>query len=278
MTNPLINVDIKDYDFHHTPTPTQCGGAGLYIKSTLDYDIIEKVSHHNISESIFVEIKNKSKKNVTVGCIYRHHTPISDFLDTFLEATLKRITKARKTCILLGDFNIDLIKYGHQTDVSSFYDLVSTHGFRPLILQPTRVTSHSATLIDNIFTNDLQCLSKGGNITCSISDHFLQFSQIDLFDSRNSSKHIKFSRNWRIFNHREFEEEVSKIDWNEVKDPKTCTNKCFSLFFHKIENLLDEMAPFKRLTKKEIGLQQRPWITKGILISMKNVIHYINFL
>ena len=56
-------------------------------------------------------------------------------------------------CALLGDFNIDLINYNSHTGVSDFYDHMSTHGFRPLILQPTRVTSTSATLIDNIFIN-----------------------------------------------------------------------------------------------------------------------------
>ena len=29
------------------------------------------------------------------------------------------------------------------------------------------------------------------------------------------------------------------------------------------------MAPVRKLTKRERGLQQRPWITKGILISMQ---------
>ena len=38
-----------------------------------------------------------------------------------------------------------------------------------------------------------------------------------------------------------------------------------SNFYFKIEQLLDEMAPMKRLTKKEIGLQQRPWITPDIM-------------
>ena len=47
------------------------------------------------------------------------------------------------------------------------------------------------------------------------------------------------------------------------------TNISFSLFYDKTLKLLDEMAPFKKLTKKEINLQQKPWISKGILNSMK---------
>ena len=79
--------------------------------------------------------------------------------------------------MILGDINVDLIKYGNNNLVDSFYDQVSSHAFRPLILQPSRVSSNSATLIDNIFTNNVECFSKGGNITSSISDHFMQFSQ-----------------------------------------------------------------------------------------------------
>ena len=39
-------------------------------------------------------------------------------------------------------------------------------------------------------------------------------------------------------------------------------------FYFKIEKLLDEIAPVKKLTKKEIGLQQRPWITPDILAAI----------
>ena len=46
----------------------------------------------------------------------------------------------------MGDFNVDLIKYASETNTGDFYDLLCPHSFRPLILQPTRVTSKTATL------------------------------------------------------------------------------------------------------------------------------------
>ena len=73
---------------------------------------------------------------------------------------LEKITKSSKICALLGDFNVDLIKYGDNQLIDSFYDQISSHGFRPLILQPTHVSSNSATLIDNIFINDIACFAK----------------------------------------------------------------------------------------------------------------------
>ena len=68
-------------------------------------------------------------------------------------------------CALLGYFNINLLDYAKHSAISNFYDLLSASGFRPLILQPSRVRNNSATLIDNIFINELSCLSNGGNIT-----------------------------------------------------------------------------------------------------------------
>ena len=72
--------------------------------------------------------------------------------------------------------------------VDTFYDLIIPHGFRPLILNPTRITPKSATLIDNIVINDLSCFSNGGNIMHSISDHCLQFAQIDIFENLMKTK------------------------------------------------------------------------------------------
>jgi len=270
-SSPLVEIQIPGYVFHHTPTTTQCGGAGLYVKSIHNPEPLKKhsVSHPDICETMFVEIKNDSKKNLIVGCIYRHHTPIPLFCSTFFDKTLNQLSKTKKVCALMGDFNIDLIKYGTHPDVISFYDQISSHGYGPLILQPTRLTSTSASLIDNIFINDLSCNSKGGNITTSISDHLIQFSQISIFDSPpDLKKSNKSSRNWRIFNKREFADELSNTNWDDVIDPNTDSNTSFIKFYDKVTKLLDEMAPYKKITKKEISLQQKPWITQGILTFM----------
>jgi len=40
-------------------------------------------------------------------------------------------------------------------------------------------------------------------------------------------------------------------------------------FYSIITNLLNEMAPMKKLTRKELSLKQNPWITYGIIKSMK---------
>ena len=62
----------------------------------------------------------------------------------------------------MGDFNLDLLQYNHHTPTQEFIDTLFLHAFIPLIFNPTRLTSYSATLIDNILTSNLsQNVSNG---------------------------------------------------------------------------------------------------------------------
>ena len=94
----IVNVEIDGYEFIHTPTLTQCGGAGMYIKNGIDFSIVQNLteSHEDICESIFIEIKLPTKRNILIGSIYRHHSPVETFIDTFFRKTLEQITKSKK--------------------------------------------------------------------------------------------------------------------------------------------------------------------------------------
>ena len=60
---PLVNIEIDGYIFKHTPTKTACGGAGMYVKSSYEFDIEQNLSKScaNIPESIFIGIKRSQK-------------------------------------------------------------------------------------------------------------------------------------------------------------------------------------------------------------------------
>ena len=60
-------------------------------------------------ESIFIKISVDKKKKNIVGLIYRHpHMPINYFCDNFLIECLNKIALLEITCILIGDFNINI--------------------------------------------------------------------------------------------------------------------------------------------------------------------------
>ena len=269
-SHQITNLSLDGYSFEFTSTESHFGGVGLFVKNGINYkkrDDLSK-SYRDISESIFIELTGDNGKKLVVGCIYRHPSPpVSEFIKLFLNCLFEKIGRERKKTILLGDFNIDLLKFDSHSGTRDYYDLLSANGFRPLIYQPSRVSSKSATLIDNIFINDIETYSNGGNITTSISDHFPQFCLLDIFEKSSNPKEVKFGRTYKHFNQNEFENELKAINWNQILENKS-SDEAFEIFFKTIERLLDEMAPIRRLTKKEIDLLKKPWVTFGLLKSM----------
>ena len=114
-------------------------------------------------EPLFVEITVPHGKNIIVGCVYRPPNQNTALFLEKLNDILSHISKDNKQCYVMGDFNLDLLQYNHHTPTQEFIDTLFSFAFIPLISNPTRLTSYSATLIDNIFTNNLsQNVLNGG--------------------------------------------------------------------------------------------------------------------
>ena len=116
------NINLQNYSIEHTPTESTCGGSLLYINSNINYirrnDL--QINKKKELESTFIEIINPNKtKNIIVGCIYRHPCmDPSEFNDFYLNELLNNLRKENKQIVLMGDFNIDLIKYDSNADSS----------------------------------------------------------------------------------------------------------------------------------------------------------------
>ena len=82
----------------------------------------------------------------------------------------------------------------------NFLDSLASNSFIPLILQPTRITSHSNTLIDNIFSNVIDPDIILDNLTATISDHLPQFTIIpNMFGNIFGNKSNIYERDWSKF-------------------------------------------------------------------------------
>ena len=92
-----------------------------------------------------------------------------EFNDTYLQNTLEKLSYENKDIILMGDFNIDILKYD---DSAAFLDMMYENFLLQYISSPTRVTPRSQTLFDNIFSNITEDEIISGNITTAISDHY----------------------------------------------------------------------------------------------------------
>ena len=128
-------------------------------------------------ESTWVEIKNKKSKNIVCACIYRHPRSNLDEFHDYMERCLETLSGENKVFIL-GDFNIDLLKCEKVSSYDKFYNLMTCYGYLPQIINPSRITGSSSTIIDNIYSNCLNYKLKSGNILISLSEHFCQFVSV----------------------------------------------------------------------------------------------------
>ena len=75
-----------------------------------------------------------------------------------------------------GDYNLDLLKHETHHGAKSFLDVIDSYGLYPLITKPNRISEFSATLINNIFANELTNYVCSGLLITDVSDHLPVFA------------------------------------------------------------------------------------------------------
>ena len=198
---------------------------------------------------------------------------LNEFNDYYLNELLHKLSSENKSVILLGDFNVDLMKYDNHHSTNEFLDSLSSHLFLPHITQPTRIRDSSKTLIDNIFSNTLIENTISGNLTATISDHLPQFIILpNTFSNPPSNKSNIYERDWCNFVQENFILDYFSVDWNSLINNDKDVNLSFNNFFKRINAILDNHAPLRKVTKKKLRFRSKPWITLGLQksISIKN--------
>ncbi len=156
------------------------GGVALFVKQTINFHIRDDLSVFipHVFESIFIEVESPKGRNSIIGVVYRPNTAPRADLNIFqstMNDLMSIITGENKKSHIMGDMNIDLLKYSTHNDTFQYLDSVFSHGFIPVITLPTRVTPSSATLIDHIYSNDVSSTSSSGIILTDVADHFGTF-------------------------------------------------------------------------------------------------------
>ena len=82
---------------------------------------------------------------------------------------LDKVNDTYNKIILLGDFNIDLLPAAVQK--TSWINTFQSYYLNQLIDEPTRITSHSKTLLDHIYVSEDVNVFKSNLLSWAISDH-----------------------------------------------------------------------------------------------------------
>ena len=176
---------------------------------------------------------------------------LNGFNNDCLNPLLAKLSKEKKTVFLLGDFNVDLSKYEQHSSNNEFLDSLVRSMFLPYIIQPTRVTSNSKTVIDNVFSNITSTDIISSNLTATISDHLPQFLIApEIFRNSPSSKSNYFEHDWSNFNQQNFILDYFSVNWkNVINLEKNDVNHSLQSFFDSVNDLLKRHASYKRIKK-----------------------------
>ena len=153
------------------------GGVSLFVSDVLEFNEIHELTGiNNVMESVFIEI-SLCNINIIVGAIYRPPDTDLNVFNAMYDNHVDILKGRSCPCYIVGDYNINLLKYDEHRQTGQFLDSMFANSFVPLINRPTRITQNSATLIDNIFSNNYNINDKlhQGILTTDISDHYLIF-------------------------------------------------------------------------------------------------------
>ena len=151
---------------------------------------------------------------------------------------------------------------------------LASNSFIPLILQPTRIASHTNTLIDNIFSNVIDPDIISGNLTATISDHLPQFPVIpNIFGNVSGNESNIYERDWTKFDRENFIPDYFSADLEDLlKTNELNAENSTTMHLDQINILLDSYAPLKRVNKYRMKCESKLSITLGLQksISVKN--------
>ena len=259
----LSNIEISNYKVEQCSTESANGGALLYIKNDTMYKVrndLKMYKSKNI-ESIFIEI---------IIVAYRHpDMDANEFNEQYLSIlNEKLLPEKNKEIILIGDFNINLLRYNENDNFTEILDQIYSCSLIPGIRSPTRATSRSKALIDNIFSTDTANEVIAGNILTKLSDHLAQFLLFPIKRTKLEFKANNYCRNFKRFDPKVFLHDLQNIYWHTVlKLNEENVDNSFDRFFEIIET--DTYAPVEKLSGKKQKLMLKPWLTKGIMTSVK---------
>ena len=192
-TISLINKEFPNFHIFIDNPKTAKGGVALLIrkdkfKQITEIDTNENYNLKNKLAGTKNVVENKwlsckiDNQNIIIGGIYRHPNRNTESFNNALKSTIEKINDNTLT-IILGDINIDLIEE-NDANVNCYLNNYFENNFIPLITLPTRITHHSATLIDHTFVKIpkklIQNECSSGNLIADIADHLPNFAFINI--------------------------------------------------------------------------------------------------
>ena len=142
---------IGGYDLIRKDRSRTGGGVCIYLPNSINYQIRDDIIPPDL-EAVSVEINKPHTRPFVVITVYRPPNASTDFF-THFEQLIKTIDDEDKEFYFLGDLNCNLLKSISDQPTTKLKSLFVMYQLSQLIIEASRVTMNSATLIDHFITN-----------------------------------------------------------------------------------------------------------------------------
>ena len=250
---------------------------GIYVTTNLHFRIIKQNwLEYEDCEDLWINVSDRhSNCNCNVIALYRHPNTNATMFFSKLEDALSDPVLINKRIYIQGDFNIDITACNQSFIAQNYINLLSSKGYFPIVTKPTRVTGTSSTIIDHIITNDMSHRLSPMIVKTDVSDHYIVAAVVfnDTFRHKIKSTKI-FQRDLTNFSSELFISDIEQFVDQYLGDlpeiTKSNFNHLFNHFTDTFKRIIDKHAPFSAISRKNKKLRNKPWITKGLLISIRN--------
>ena len=262
-------LNIDNYKLFRKDRHTLGGGLLIYIRDDIPCNHRNDLESTSI-ETLCIEIKQPNSKSFLLSYVYRPPSSKVQWIKDFT-LIMEKSLSGEKECIVIGDFNFDLLKTDNYS--KSWLELMESMTFAQLVKDPTRVTFNSATLIDHAFSNiplNIACV----NVPCySISDHYpvcITRKVASNYVKGPVHKSISY-RSMKTFNENEFLDDLSNQPWFLI-DIYDNPDDATELFLELFQSVLNKHAPQRKRRVKRIN--QPRWMKPEILQAIKIRDHF----
>ena len=245
------------------------GGVVVYIADHIRYKRQTDLESADI-ESIWLEINLKNTKPILISSVYR---PPNSSVQRLNDFSLQVENAASQTdeIYFLGDFNINLLS--DETQSRSWSHSLEAFDLTQLVKEATRVTAHSATLIDHVYTSQPDKVIECFVPNLALSDHYpVCFTRqtTKLQSTKRSHSSIKY-RSFTRFDNADFLDELN-MEIENFKCSQTDSNMNFATWNTLFLSVLNKHAPIK---EKRVKRTSKPvWLTEEITNAQQNRNYY----
>ena len=227
----------------------------MYIRTGLNYKLRPDLEIYKLKtfENLAVELLYPGKSYI-ISNIYRSPNPppvtsANEHLDNFLDSLdthLNLISEVNCQSYIFLDSNINLLRVQNSTLCTNYLDTVITHGFLQIISKATRIQQNRPSLIDHILTNSNLTSYTAGTIIDDLSDHFMNFIQLNHSRLRHTNTEECTRRMINEANINNLRLALRTTDWSTVTSDNNADTS-FNSFWDIFKTLFDTHLPIKRI-------------------------------